>query len=120
MNAHTALYQIAKPYGVVGISFGGCIKGKAKGLRGSFRRKAHAHCYPQKKGYKFPFYGWICFLSSKPEKRAIQKNGNPTHLFWHEIAHMRRRSWTEAQCDKWAWKMVRSFKSPYPFVNLDF
>jgi len=97
------LLKIAKPYGVVGINFGGCVSAQAKGFKGSMRRKAHAHCQTHNK-----WRGWICFLSLTPERRAISKNGKPSHLFWHEVAHIRRRSWTEKQCDKWAWQQVHS------------
>ena len=91
----------ARPYGVRGITFGGCVRGKAKGFQGAMRRKAHAHCYMGD-----PWRGWICFLSETPEKRAI-RNGKPTHLFWHEVAHIFRRSYTEKECNRWAWRKVR-------------
>jgi len=101
------LLTIGKPYGVVGINFGGCVESQAKGFQGAMRRKAHAH-FTYWRGWEQKWGGWICFLSEKPERRAIRKDGRPTHLFWHEVAHIYRRSWTEGQCDKWAWKMVRS------------
>ena len=95
------LLKESRPYGVKGIAFGGCVQGKAKGFQGAMRRRAHAHHHP---GY--PWHGWICFKTANPEKRAI-RNGKPTHLFWHEVAHIYRRSYTQGQCDTWAWRKVR-------------
>ena len=99
------LLEIGKPYGVRGINFGGCVEGQAKGFQGAMRRKAHAHWY--KKGLTPKWHGWICSLSANPIKRFITKDGRPSSLFWHEVAHLYRKSWTEKQCDKWAWSKVR-------------
>ena len=90
------LLKLSRFYGVKGISFGGCVELKVKGFRGAMRRRAHAHCYKDDK-----WNGWICFLSKTPENRAI-RNGKTTRLFWHEVAHIYRPSWTQKQCDKWA------------------
>jgi len=98
----TQLLKHGRPYGVKGIAFNGCVAGHVKGFKGAMRHKAHAHCYPED-----IWYGWICFLSHNPEKRAW-RNNKPSRLFWHEVAHIWRRSWTEKKCDKWAWKKVRN------------
>jgi hypothetical protein len=95
------LLEIAKPYGVKEINFGGCLEGQKKGFKGAMRRSAHAHNSP-----KYPEYGLICFKGGI--KHAIGLiNNKPTQLFWHEVAHIYRKSWTQTQCDKWGWQMVR-------------
>lgn len=95
------LLKISRQYGVRGIHFGGCIESQAKGFQGAMRRKAHAHCHPADK-----WCGWICFLTKNPDKRAL-RNSKPTQLFWHEVGHIYRRSWTQKQCNKWAWHQVK-------------
>lgn len=99
----TDLLEIAKPYGVKGIEFGGCVQKHSIGLKGAMRRQGHAHCSKLDK-----WYGWICILSSNPYKRVIDKYDKPRTLFWHEVGHIYRNSWTEGQCDKFAWKQVRN------------
>lgn len=92
------MLSLARPYGVRAINFGGCIKGSPihPGQPGAMRRSAHAHNWPQD-----THYGTICFKSMSAEKIALS-------LFWHEVAHIYRRSWTEKQCDRWAWHQVRA------------
>ena len=84
------------PYGVKGIFIGGCVE---RGEGSSFRRRAHAHCRPQ-----FGHLGWICIRSAR---RLYTLNGGWSRLVWHEVAHIWRRSWTEKQCDTFAWRKVR-------------
>ncbi|MEK6881972.1 MAG: hypothetical protein AABY22_20305 [Nanoarchaeota archaeon] len=96
------LEGIAEPYGVMGISLGGCVKLNWKGTKTAMRKSGHAHCYP-----KYSNYGWICIKSSKVEKLLTPSN-KPNQLFWHEVSHIFRRSRSQKECDKWAWQMVRS------------
>lgn len=98
------LLSVAKPYGVIGFSFGGCVKLNYKGTKTAMRRSAHAHCFP-----KYDNYGWVCVKSGKVE-RLLKQDGKPNELFWHEVSHIYRRSRTQGECDKWARKMVRAFK----------
>ena len=90
--------EMAKPYGVTAISLGGCIEGSPihEGSPGAMRRSGHAH-----NSQSDPNYGCICF------KAHSFKGITPT-LYWHEVAHIWRHSWTQAQCDKWAWRQARS------------
>ena len=92
------MLKLASPYGVIAIYFGGCIKGSPiyPGQPAAMRRSAHAHNSP-----KWPHYGTICFKAHSPERIR------PT-LFWHEVGHIWRRSWTEKQCNKWAWQQART------------
>jgi len=130
MNLETLL-QIAKPYGVQGISLGGCVELNYKGTKTAMRRSAHAHCFRKCsclwcKGEIIPSdseayekhlnkiginYGWICVKSSKIEK-LITPSGNPSQLFWHEVSHIYRPSRSQKQCDDWAWQMVRNYGKP--------
>jgi len=106
------LLEIAKPYGVKGINLGGCIKLNYKGTHTAMRNSAHAHCFP-----KYENYGYICVKSSKIEK-LVNSNNKPTQLFWHEVSHIYRRSRSQKDCDKWAWKMVANYgKEPKPKVD---
>ena len=86
-----------KPFGVVGVFIGGCVK---RGDGSSFRRKAHAHCYT---GY--PYRGWICIRS--PKRVYTDGTGQLSTLVWHEVGHIWRRSWTQKQVEAWARKMVK-------------
>lgn len=112
MDIKEKLLEITKPYGIKGINFGGCIELQAKGFKGAMRRKAHAHwvkkTYKDFHGTDYKWYGWICFKTIHPEKRAFNiKNAKPTKLFWHEVGHIYRSSWTEEQCDDFAKKQIR-------------
>ena len=82
------------PYGVTGIGFGGCIEGSPihPGQPGAMRRSAHAHNVPGD-----PNYGVVCF-------KALGWGAVRASLFWHEVGHIWRRSWTEGQCNTWAKK----------------
>jgi hypothetical protein len=71
-------YQFPEPYGVVKVFVGGCIE---RGDGSSFRAKAHAHC--NKTHDKN--YGTICVRSYK---RLYTPSGKPSHLMWHELAHI--------------------------------
>jgi len=86
------MLELGKPYGVTGISIGGCIKGSPihLGEPGAMRKRGHAHA-----GKHCDNQGCICFKAHTPER--IGKR-----LFWHEVAHIYRPSWTETQCNKWA------------------
>lgn len=97
------LEGIAEPYGVVGISLGGCVKLNYKGTKTAMRYSGHAHCFP-----KYPLYGWICIKSSKVE-RLLKADGKPNQLFWHEVSHIYRRSRTQKECDKWAFNQTRAY-----------
>ena len=89
----------ARSYGVKAINFGGCIKGSPihPGQAAAMRRSAHAHSVP---GPQFPHYGTICFKAMGPERISGR-------WFWHEVAHIWRRSWTEGECSAWARRQVR-------------
>jgi hypothetical protein len=100
------LVQIGKPYGVKRINFGGCYEGQVKGFKGAMRRKAHAHCHVSD-----DYRGCICVLSHEPHRRIVGRDGYPTRLFWHEVGHIYRRSWSEKQCDKFGVKMQREYKA---------
>jgi len=69
-------------YPVTGVSLGGCVDAVGTDRRGAFRHMAHAHTEA-----KSEHRGWICVLSSKPE-RLVTATGKPTRLFWHEWAHI--------------------------------
>jgi hypothetical protein len=100
------LLEVAKKYNVVGINYSGCIHLQSMGFRGAMRRKAHAHC---DKEYKY--YGWICFLSPNPYKRALSLiTGRPTKLFWHEVGHIFLKTYSQKRCDRFAEKQVRLFR----------
>ena len=115
LDPYTMLMSYARPYGVKGINFGGCAILNYKGTSTAMRRSAHAHCsYKKYLDYwtihnpkKLESLGWICVKSSHIEK-LLTKDGRPNHLFWHEVGHIYRSSWTEGECDTWAWKMIRS------------
>jgi hypothetical protein len=117
LDTYTMLMSYARPYGVKGIHFGGCVKPNYKGTATAMRRSAHAHW--TKKGYidywtihnpkKLEYLGWICVKSGKFEK-LLTKNGKPNQLFWHEVSHIYHSSRTEAECDHWAWQMLRANK----------
>jgi hypothetical protein len=62
--------------GFRGIFVGGCIERKEGS---SFRRKAHAHTSKED-----PYFGYICVRSAK---RLYKKDGRPSRLLIHEIAH---------------------------------
>lgn len=81
------------PYGVKHIQVGGCMK---NGRLRRFRRKAHAHT-----GLSDPQRGVICVLSAKRLSEPL--------LLFHEAAHIYRRSWTEKQCDGWAYYMACAY-----------
>ena len=104
------LLEIAKPYGVVGISLGGCVDLNWKGTKTAMRRSGHAHNCPVWKGKKLPHYGWICIKSSRIE-RLLKADGKPNQLFFHEVSHIYRRSRTQKEGDKWAWNMTRNYQS---------
>lgn len=70
-------FEQYKAHGYKGTFVGGCVE---RGEGSSFRRKAHAHCYP-----KYPHFGWICVRSPK---RLYNKQGGASHLMWHEMAHI--------------------------------
>lgn len=92
------LLNIGKKYGVKSISLGGCnIKLQGNGELGRFRARAHAHLGKN--------HGSICFLTADIEK--LQNNGKPNTLFWHEVAHTYRKSWTHKQVEKWARSQAR-------------
>mgnify|MGYP001563849263 CR=1 FL=1 len=118
LDPHTMLMSYARPYGVKGINFGGCIDLNYKGTYTAMRRSAHAHWFKKRYvEYKKTHHpeelknlGWICVKSSHIEK-LLTADGRPNHLFWHEVGHIYRGSWTEGQCDKWAWKMLHATKS---------
>ena len=98
-----------KAYGVKGIFAGGCVE---RGDGSSFRARAHAHCViPGTRNYSGDgrWLGWICVRSAK---RLYTAHGTLSQLLWHETAHIWRRSWTEKQCDTWAWKRVHNSAWP--------
>ena len=111
------LEGIAEKYGVKGISLGGCAKLNYKGTKTAMRRSGHAHWYQKRYMDYLAKYdprnlklvGWICVKSSKTEK-LLKGNGQPNELFWHEVGHIYRSSWTQKQCDKWAWNQARSYQ----------
>lgn len=63
------------------ISLGGCMSAIGTERQGAFRRQAHAH------NHRGTGFGWLCFLSAKPE-RLITQSGKPTALLIHEYAHL--------------------------------
>lgn len=67
---------------VAGISVGGCVEAIGTPRRGAFRSQAHAHNHRRD-----PLSGWICFLSTKPE-RLVTPSGRPSALLAHEYAHL--------------------------------
>ena len=71
--------------GFRGIFVGGCIERKEGS---SFRRKAHAHCWKDKK-YTDPYFGYICVRSAK---RLYNSKGEASLLLWHELAHIATRN----------------------------
>lgn len=114
LDNETMLMSHARLYGVKGINLGGCVKLNYKGTCTAMRRSAHAH-WAKKRYVEYlkihnpkglEHQGWICVKSSRTEK-LLTTDGRPNHLFWHEVGHIYRGSWTEGQCDKWAWNMVR-------------
>ncbi len=115
LDPYTLLMSYARPYGVKGINFGGCVEPNYKGTSTAMRRSAHAHW--AKKRYvdylkthnpkELEYLGWICVKSSHIEK-LLTKQGKPNQLFWHEVSHIYRSSRTEGECDHWAWQMLRS------------
>jgi hypothetical protein len=98
------LLAVAKTYGVTDINLGGCKWGQDQGFKGAMRRSAHAH----RPGYGYT--GQICIKSSKVEK-LLTPSKRPSELFWHEVGHIYRKSWSQKQCDSWARRMVKSFKA---------
>ena len=68
-------YQFPEPYGVINVFVGGCVE---RGDSSSFRAKAHAHT-------KGEYKGTICVRS---QKRLYTQSGKPSHLMWHELAHI--------------------------------
>src|SRR3990172_8864944 len=62
-------------YGVK-VYVGGCVE---RGEGSSFRRKAHAHVDKLDR-----FKGWICI---RAKRRVYSRNGKPSMLVWHEVAH---------------------------------
>ena len=88
--------EIARQYGVVDWHFGGCARGSPIHVDhpAAMRKSAHAH-----NSLGWPLSGHICFKAHSLDR--VNKT-----LIWHEIAHIWRRSWSEAQCDSWARKMA--------------
>ena len=88
------MLEQVRPYGVIGISLAGCVDGHAEGRQGAMRRSGHAHM-----GRDQRWSNWICFKAHTLEH--VSKT-----LIWHEVGHIYRRSWTEAQVEAWARKQV--------------
>lgn len=72
-------YDLAR---VAGVSLGGCCLAFGTERKGAMRRRAHAHT-----GAQSAMRGWICFLSSKPE-RVRTATGRPTTTLIHEVGHI--------------------------------
>ena len=89
-------------YGVRGLAVGGCVEGITAGRKGAMRRFGHAHCRPKD---ETTWLGWICM---KGLRRLYRQDGRWSWQVWHEVAHVWRRSWTEAQCTAWARKQVQA------------
>lgn len=88
------------PYGVTSLNFGGCRNGSPihPGRPGAMRRSAHAHCV---KRFETPaMLGAICFKAERIENVRVT-------IFWHEVGHVWRPSWTETQCNAFGRKMAR-------------
>ena len=100
MESVEQMLRLAQPYGVTRVTLGGCVRGSPfrPGEPGAMRRSAHAHHRPGQ-----PYHGAICFKAHSPER--ITRS-----LFWHEVAHIYRRSWTEGECNHWARQQVRADK----------
>ena len=96
-NPESALER-ACSFGVRAIHLGGCVTGSPihPGQPAAMRRRAHAHSYTGD-----PYLGTVCFKAHTLERV-------PDTLFWHEVAHIYRHSWTETQCDTWARRKVRA------------
>ena len=118
LDEETMLMSYARPYGVKGIHFGGCVIPNYKGTSTAMRRSAHAHWVKKRyvdylkihKPEELEYIGWICVKSGKIEKLLTADGKRPNHLFWHEVAHIFRSSYTEGQCDTGAWKKLRGEK----------
>lgn len=78
------LYERVFKAGYRGTFLGGCIERKEGS---NIRHSAHCHCGLKKDKSKYPHHGFICIKSKKPEK-CINKNGKPTLMFLHELAHL--------------------------------
>ena len=101
-NIDEFLSNIFQAWGVNGVGYGGCVRGnRFRSGPGAMRRRGHAHSERDD-----PLAGWICIKAFNPSRRYTS-TGKPSMLVWHEVAHIWRRSWTEKQCDAFAWKMVR-------------
>ena len=90
------LPNVAK-YGVLGIHFGGCFLGSPihQGQPAAMRRSAHAHNIRKSENF-----GHICFKAYSPDRILPS-------LFWHEVGHIYRPSWTEEKCNKFGRSMAR-------------
>lgn len=94
------LLTISEPYGVKSISIGGCnVNLQKTGQLGRFRARAHAHMASE-------HFGYICFLTGNIDK--LITNNRPNTLFWHEVAHVYRKSWSHKQVEKWARSQARA------------
>ena len=84
-------FEKYKEQGYKGTFVGGCVE---RGDGSSFRAKAHAHI-----DKRDIFQGWICVRSMK---RVFMKDGRPSKLMIHELAHILTRSGHDG---KWALKV---------------
>jgi len=91
------MLELGKPYGLTAVCFGGCVLGSPihPGEPAAMRQSAHAHNRPDDERH-----GWVCFKAYTPERIS-------PGLFWHEVGHIWRRSWTEGQCSKWGRQQVK-------------
>ena len=95
--------------GFRGVFLGGCIERKEGS---SIRRSAHAHG-----DKKFPYFGWICMKSRKPE-RFVNK-GKLTTLAKHELAHILSSSNGHGKdfCNSLIDIGGRKFKHDYAYIT---
>lgn len=63
--------------GFKGLWVKGCV---SRGEGSNIRRSAHTHFQPDDE--------WKGFICVKGYRRLRQKNGKPTLLIWHELAHV--------------------------------
>jgi hypothetical protein len=94
--------------GFRGIFVGGCIERKEGS---SFRRKAHAHCFRKETSIYLgdKYFGYICVRSPK---RLFMKNGKPSLLLWHELAHIVTQA---GHGDKKYWEWLKKHSRIMPF-----
>ncbi len=93
---HIEEFEQYKSQGYKGTFVGGCVE---RGEGSSFRRKAHAHTGGGNPLMQKSYKGWICVRSMK---RVFMKDGRPSQLMWHEMAHILTLS---GHTDKWRRKM---------------